>query len=114
MKTVSLHLAHFVFEDDEILVASADNCDDAIAGALQGGGAGIGHRRAHASTHNDDGAEVLDLGGLAERTDDIENGVAGFERVEKVGGFSDRLDDDVDRTFFGVGVSAIQTPENRR
>ena len=45
-----------------------------------------------------------DLGWLAERPDDVENAVAGFERVEKIGGLADRLHDNVDRAFFRVGA----------
>ena len=52
-------LAHFVFENDEVFVASAENRDDAIAGALHGGGGRIGHRGADASAHHDHRAEVL-------------------------------------------------------
>src|ERR1019366_3301327 len=97
-------LAHLVFQKDEVLVASAKNGDDAIAGALHGGGGRIRHRGADASAHHDDRAKVLDLRGLAQRPDNVEDAVAGLERVEKICGLADRLHDDVDRAFFRIGA----------
>ena len=77
-------LAHFALQDDEIFVASADNRDHAIAGALQRRGRGIGHRRSHASAHHHHGAEVLDLRRFSQRPHDVQNAVAGFSEFSRL------------------------------
>ena len=101
-------LAHLVFENDEFFVAPAEDGDHAIAGALQRGGRRIGHGRAHAAAHHHHGAELLDLRRLAQRPDDVENAVAGFERIEQVGGFADGLHHNVDGALCpGRSVSMV-------
>ena len=41
---------------------------------------------------------------MAERADDVENGVARFKAVEQRGGFADGLDDDGDGAGRGIGA----------
>jgi hypothetical protein len=95
-------LAHLVFEKDEVFVSSTEDRDHAIASLLHGRSRRIRHCRAHASAHHHDRAEVLDLRGLAQRADNVEDAVSGFERVQKSRGLADRLHDNVDRALLGV------------
>src|SRR5208283_2814931 len=82
----------------------ANDCDHAIADPLHGRCGRIGHRRAHASADHDHGAEFLNLRRLAQWADHVEDAVAGFQRIEQVGGLVDGLHHDVDRTLFWVGL----------
>ena len=105
--------ADFVFKDHHLPVARAFDEDDVIAGVLEGVGRGQRHGGAHAAGEDDGGAVVLDFGGLAERADDVEDGVAGFKGVEQRGGFADGLDDDGDGAGVGIGalmVSGMRSP----
>ncbi len=48
-----------------------------LPASLEGTRGRVGDRRADAAADDDDRAEVLDLRGLAERADDVEDRVAG-------------------------------------
>ena len=89
-------LAHFVFQDDQLFVARPNDGDDPVAGLFQRRRRGIGHGRSDAAAHDHHRAELLDLRRFSQRPDHIQNGVAGFERIEQVGGLADRLHHDVD------------------
>src|SRR5581483_11551993 len=75
--------AHFGFKDHEFFGAGADDGDDTIADSLERCSCGVGHSRAHAATYNNHASEFLDLGGIAERANDVAYAVASFERVQK-------------------------------
>ena len=65
----------------------------AVAGLLQRCRRGISHRRTHAAAHHHHRAVIPDVGGLTQRADDVEDRVAGFERVEQMRGLPGRLHD---------------------
>ena len=74
-----------------------------VAGLLEGVGGGQRHGGAHAAGQNHSGSVVLNLRGVAEGADDVEDGVAGLKAVEQRGGFADGLHDDSDSARGGIG-----------
>ncbi len=94
----------FVFQDEQFFCARAGNADHVIAGLLQGPRRRQRDCGANASSDNNDGAEVLDLGGLSQWPHDVQNRIARFERVHQVRGFADRLNDQSDGAFIRVGA----------
>ena len=51
-----------------------------------------------------DRAEVLDLRGLAQRPDQVEDHIPGAQHVEQLGRLADALNDQRDRSFLRVGI----------
>ncbi len=97
-------LAHFVFKDHHLFAARAFNKDDVVAGLLEGVGGGQRHGRAHAAGQNDRRAVVLNLRRVAERADDVEDGVARLKAVQQRGGFADGLHHDGDGARLRIGA----------
>ena len=96
--------ADVVLQDDQVLVPRADDGHHAVAGFLHGLGDGVGHGDAYSPAHRDDRAELLDVGGHAERSRDVHDGVALLQGVQVPGRFADGLDDQRDRAGLRVGV----------
>ena len=90
--------------DDEILRASCQHADDAVAGSLQS--LDDGEHRSHADTtagtHH--GAEVLDMCSLAERTYHVGNLVAHVEVAELRGAHAHLLHHEGDGSGLNVGI----------
>ena len=95
--------ADLVLEDDHVAAARAFNKYDVVAGVFEGVGGGEGHGGADAAGEDDGDAVVGDLRGAAERTDNVEDGVAGLQTVEQRSGFADGLGNDGDGSGSGVG-----------
>ena len=84
-------------EDHQLLVPGPDDRDHVVAGFLHGPGRRVGDRRPDAAADHDHGAVVLDVRGLAQRSDEVEDRVAGVQHVEQLRRLADPLDDDLDR-----------------
>ena len=89
-------------------VPPADDGDDFIAGLLQRFRRRKGNRRTDATANHDAGAKFLDLRVFAQGTDDIRNGVAGFESIQHLGCLADALDNDRHRPSLRVGIGNRQ------
>jgi hypothetical protein len=100
----SLVAADLVLEHDEVAGPAAEDRDHAVAGLLEGDRGGVGDRRPDAPADDAGGPEPLDLGGLAEGPDHVEDGVARLEGVEELRGLADALDHDRDVAAVGVRV----------
>ncbi len=96
--------AHFVFKDNHLAAARALDKDDVVVSVFKSFGRGQRHGRTHASCQNHSGPVVPNLRGMAERANDIENGVARFKAVEQRGGLADRLHHDGDGTGGRIGA----------
>ena len=96
--------AELVLENDKILVAEADNAGDLGALLVQCLRHGQRNGAAHAAADHADVFQAFDLGGLAQRADEVVHGLALFERVELHRTGAHDLEDD--RHGAGLAVKA--------
>jgi hypothetical protein len=87
-----------------MFVACTDDGDNTITGSLERCGGRIGHRGTDSSTHDYDGAEFLDFGGLAERADHVEDAVPGFQQIQQVSRLARRLHDEINCAALRIGA----------
>ena len=95
--------AHFLFEDDEILVTSGKHRDDAVAGSFESLHDGEHGCHPHTAACTDHGAEVLNVCGLSQRANDIGNAVARLQSTEFGGRNADFLHYEGNGAGHGVG-----------
>ena len=96
--------ADLLLEDHQLLVPRSDDRDHVVAGLLHGPGRRVGDRRADAAADHHHRAVELDVRGLAQRPDQVEDRIAGVQHVEQLGRLADALDDDRDRPLLRVGI----------
>ena len=78
--------------------------DHEVARPLERGRGRVGHRRAHSSSNHDHSAVVADVRRLPQWTHHVEDGIAGLERIQQVGGLPGRLHHDVDGALLRTRV----------
>ena len=83
-------LAHLVFHDYQVLAATGQHRQHAVAGCLQRLDDGQHRSHAHAATGTNHGSELLNVGGVAERSYHVGHIVALVE-VAKLGGTQSHL-----------------------
>ena len=76
-RSSSLIAPDLLLEDDQLLVAAAEDRDHVVAGLVHGLGGRVGDRRPDAAADDHDRAVGLDVRRLAQRPDQVEEGVAG-------------------------------------
>ena len=91
-----------VLEDDDVLVAEADDDISLDARFLKRLRGRIGNRTADAAADHADALLALDVRRLAERTDEVLNIVALVHAAEQLGRQTDLLENDCDRALFAV------------
>ena len=86
--------AELVLENDQILVAEADNAGDLGTLLMQCLGHGQRNGTADAAADHTDVLQALNLGGLAQRADEVMHGLALLEGVQLHGTGTHNLEDD--------------------
>jgi hypothetical protein len=95
-------LTHFVFQNQQLLVAGANDGDYRVASFFEGFGDGVCCGCADASTDHGDFAVVLDFTGFSEGSCDGEDFGADFEFASLYGGEADFLENEGDGALVGV------------
>ena len=91
-----------VLEDEQILIAEADDAVDGAALVVQLLGNGQGDGAAHAAAHNTDLFQALGLGGAAQGAHKVMDAVACVQAVQLHGGAAHDLEDDIHSALFAV------------
>ena len=94
---------HPVFQDQQVLGTGADNADHVVAGLFEGPGDGMQDRHPGAAPHADHLADLFDVGGFAQGTDNVLVSVAHLQGFEQCRGFTHDHVDDGDGPLFGIG-----------
>ena len=95
---------HFVVENDEVDASKADDGGNFRAERLELFRLRVSDGRAETAADDRDFFEPFERRRDAERADEVENGVAGFELREVLRRFADRLNDDRNAAFFAVVI----------
>ena len=92
-----------VLEDEQILAAEADDGGDLRPEAVELLGHGHRDGAAHAAADDADLPDAVGMGGDAQGTDEVLDGLALVLGVQKLGGGADDLEDDLDGALSGIG-----------
>ena len=98
---------HFVVENDEVDASKTNDGGDFRAERFELFRLRVSDGRAETAADDRDFFEPFERGRDAERADEVENGVAGFELREVLRRFADRLNDDRDAAFFATAGARI-------
>jgi len=101
-------LLHLFFEDEHSLGAGTDNGDDLVACLEKCLGDGQNRCNTDAAAHADNGAELFNMTGFAERADDIEKCAALLELRELLRGCAHFLEDNGDGALLAVIIRYCQ------
>ena len=94
----------FLFEQEQVLVAGADDAHDLVADARMALGDVVHGGNAGTAAHADDGALFLDVGGLAQGAANVQDLVAGLEVFKDGRTLAHDQIDDGDGALFGIRI----------
>ena len=91
-----------LLQDDDVLAAETGNNIHLHTGFMESLGGGVSDGAAHAAADDTDALLALDVGGTAQGTDKVADGIALVERTQHIGGQPDFLEDDGDGALLPV------------